>query len=41
MKEQEPVTLRMQLSILKDKRILLAVAVTLFYVGDIPRYLPI
>ncbi|WP_345807140.1 MFS transporter [Bacillus pumilus] len=33
MKEQEPVTLRMQLSILKDKRILLAVAVTLFYVG--------
>lgn len=32
-KEQEPVTLRMQLSILKDKRILLAVAVTLFYVG--------
>ncbi|UXC33269.1 MULTISPECIES: MFS transporter [Bacillus] len=33
MKEQEPVTLGMQLSILKDKRILLAVAVTLFYVG--------
>ncbi|KJF47746.1 MFS transporter [Bacillus sp. FSL K6-2869] len=33
MKEQEPVTLRMQLSILKDRRILLAVAVTLFYVG--------
>lgn len=33
MREQEPVTLRMQLSILKDKRILLAVAVTLFYVG--------
>ncbi|KSU68805.1 MFS transporter [Bacillus sp. FSL R5-0820] len=33
MKEQESVTLRMQLSILKDKRILLAVAVTLFYVG--------
>ncbi len=33
MKEQEPVTLRMQLLILKDKRILLAVAVTLFYVG--------
>ncbi|MEB2358904.1 MFS transporter [Bacillus pumilus] len=33
MKEQEPVTLRMQLSILKDKRILLAVVVTLFYVG--------
>ncbi|MFP3811786.1 MFS transporter [Bacillus sp. SIMBA_005] len=33
MKEQEPVTIRMQLSILKDKRILLAVAVTLFYVG--------
>ncbi|QAR53396.1 MFS transporter [Bacillus altitudinis] len=33
MKEQEPVTLRMQLSILKDKRKLLAVAVTLFYVG--------
>lgn len=33
MKEQEPMTLRMQLSILKDKRILLAVAVTLFYVG--------
>ncbi|MGG5181003.1 MFS transporter [Bacillus sp. MM09(2025)] len=33
MKEQEPVTLRMQVSILKDKRILLAVAVTLFYVG--------
>ncbi|WP_144557729.1 MFS transporter [Bacillus pumilus] len=33
MKEQEPVTLRMQLSILRDKRILLAVAVTLFYVG--------
>ncbi|MCY7509441.1 MFS transporter [Bacillus safensis] len=33
MKEQEPVTLDMQLSILKDKRILLAVAVTLFYVG--------
>ncbi|WP_144533740.1 MFS transporter [Bacillus pumilus] len=33
MKEQELVTLRMQLSILKDKRILLAVAVTLFYVG--------
>lgn len=33
MKEQEPVTLRMQLSILKAKRILLAVAVTLFYVG--------
>ncbi|MBL7244764.1 MFS transporter [Bacillus altitudinis] len=33
MKEQEPVTLRMQLSILKDKRILLAVEVTLFYVG--------
>ncbi|WP_234799395.1 MFS transporter [Bacillus altitudinis] len=33
MKEQEPVTLRMQLSILKDKRILLAVAATLFYVG--------
>ncbi|MEC1078755.1 MFS transporter [Bacillus safensis] len=32
-KEQEPVTLGMQLSILKDKRILLAVAVTLFYVG--------
>ncbi|WEZ15961.1 MFS transporter [Bacillus safensis] len=32
MKEQEPVTLGMQLSILKDKRILLAVAVTLFYV---------
>ncbi|MEK5326947.1 MFS transporter [Bacillus sp. FSL W8-0006] len=32
-KEQEPVMLRMQLSILKDKRILLAVAVTLFYVG--------
>ncbi|KWZ64959.1 MFS transporter [Bacillus altitudinis] len=32
-KEQEPVTLRMQLSILKDKRILLVVAVTLFYVG--------
>ncbi|NOL31721.1 MFS transporter [Bacillus altitudinis] len=34
MKEQEPVTLGMQLSILKDKRILLAVAVTLFYVGE-------
>ncbi|MCY7471051.1 MFS transporter [Bacillus safensis] len=33
MKEQEPVTLGMQLSILKVKRILLAVAVTLFYVG--------
>lgn len=33
MKEQEPVTLGMQLSILKDKRIFLAVAVTLFYVG--------
>lgn len=33
MKEQEPVTLGMQLSILKDKRILLAVTVTLFYVG--------
>ncbi|MCA0926550.1 MFS transporter [Bacillus stratosphericus] len=33
MKEQEPVTLHMQLSILKDKRILLAVAITLFYVG--------
>lgn len=33
MKEQETVTLGMQLSILKDKRILLAVAVTLFYVG--------
>ncbi|KLK98735.1 chemotaxis protein [Bacillus pumilus] len=33
MKEQEQVTLGMQLSILKDKRILLAVAVTLFYVG--------
>lgn len=33
MKEQELVTLGMQLSILKDKRILLAVAVTLFYVG--------
>ncbi|QKL20845.1 MFS transporter [Bacillus altitudinis] len=33
MKEEEPVTIRMQLSILKDKRILLAVAVTLFYVG--------
>ncbi|MDR4252014.1 MFS transporter [Bacillus pumilus] len=33
MKEQEPVTLGMQLSILKDKRILLAVSVTLFYVG--------
>ncbi|WP_269773012.1 MFS transporter [Bacillus safensis] len=33
MKEQEPVTLGMQLSLLKDKRILLAVAVTLFYVG--------
>ncbi|GLF88503.1 MULTISPECIES: MFS transporter [Bacillus] len=33
MKEQETVTLGMQLSILKDKRILLAVTVTLFYVG--------
>ncbi|MEH7731611.1 MFS transporter [Bacillus safensis] len=33
MKEQEAVTLGMQLSILKDKRILLAVTVTLFYVG--------
>ncbi|MES1036491.1 MFS transporter [Bacillus pumilus] len=33
MEEEEPVTIRMQLSILKDKRILLAVAVTLFYVG--------
>ncbi|GKV56551.1 hypothetical protein NCCP2222_24980 [Sporosarcina sp. NCCP-2222] len=32
-KEQEPVTIGMQLSILKDKRIVLAVAVTLFYVG--------
>ena len=32
-KEQEPVTIGMQLSLLKDKRIVLAVAVTLFYVG--------
>ncbi|MFD2115201.1 MFS transporter [Paenibacillus yanchengensis] len=32
-KEQEPVTIGMQLAILKDKRIVLAVAVTLFYVG--------
>ena len=32
-KEQEPVTIGVQLSILKDKRIVLAVAVTLFYVG--------
>ncbi|MBB4824955.1 DHA1 family putative efflux transporter-like MFS transporter [Sporosarcina luteola] len=32
-KEQEPVTIGMQLWILKDKRIVLAVAVTLFYVG--------
>ncbi|MFJ7669276.1 MFS transporter [Lysinibacillus sp. NPDC097195] len=32
-KEQEPVTIAMQLAILKDKRIVSAVAVTLFYVG--------
>jgi len=32
-KEQEAVTIGMQLSILKDRRIVFAVAVTLFYVG--------
>ena len=32
-KEQEPVTIGMQLALLKDKRIVSAVAVTLFYVG--------
>lgn len=32
-KEQEPVTIGMQLSLLKDKRIVIAVVITLFYVG--------
>ncbi len=32
MQEQEPVMILMQLAILKDKRIVLAVAVTLFYI---------
>lgn len=32
-KDQDPVTIGMQLSLLKDKRIVIAVAVSLFYVG--------